>query len=187
MTTGSRDRSTLILGGARSGKSRYALELAASYGGRLVLVATAQAGDAEMAMRIARHRADRPAEWEVVEEAVNIAAVLAERAKPGNVTVVDCMTLWLCNLMEVGRDPEGATDELLAALARATGPVVIVSNETGLGIVPGTPLGRGFRDAQGLLNQALAGVCDRVLLMVAGLPLRLKPGQDLLARSREPH
>ncbi len=160
-----------VIGGARSGKSRHAEGLARATGLPLVYIATAEAFDAEMAARIADHRTDRGAGWTTIEAPHDLAGALA--AVPGGAAVlVDCLTLWLSNLMLADRMEEVAT--LLPALAVRRGPVVLVSNEVGLGIVPDTPLGRAFRDAQGRLNQAVAAVADRVVFMAAGLPLVLK-------------
>jgi adenosylcobinamide kinase/adenosylcobinamide-phosphate guanylyltransferase len=166
-------RHRLVLGGARSGKSRHALGLAEAIGPARVLVATAEAGDAEMAERIARHRAERGPGWRVVEAPLELAAAL-DGIRPADVAVVDCLTLWLSNLLLAGRDPEREADALLAALARAPRPVVLVSNEVGLGLVPETPLGRAFRDAQGRLNQRVAAAVDAVDFIAAGIALALK-------------
>jgi adenosylcobinamide kinase/adenosylcobinamide-phosphate guanylyltransferase len=174
MARQSAPRITLILGGARSGKSAWAARLAAASGLRPVYVATATAGDAEMAQRIARHRADRGGAWRTVEAPFDPAGALDREAKPGNFVVLDCLTLWLSNVVLDGRDVATARDELLAALGRVQGPVALVSNELGLGLVPETKLGRDFRDEQGRLNQAAAAAADRVLFVAAGLPLLLK-------------
>jgi adenosylcobinamide kinase/adenosylcobinamide-phosphate guanylyltransferase len=173
-------RSVLILGGARSGKSRYAQKLAEASGKMPVLIATAAAGDADMAERIARHRAERAAHWRVIEEEIDLAGVLAREATADSLLVVDCLTLWLSNLMCAAKDADKATSDLVAALARLDGPAIFVTNEVGLGIVPGTKLGRAFRDAQGRLNQSLAAACDAVVFLAAGLPLQLKPNATLL-------
>lgn len=169
----------LVLGGARSGKTAHALAVAEALGARRVYVATAEAGDAEMAARIARHRAERGAGWRTVEAPLALAGALAGGAAEGaaegaDVLLVDCLTLWLSNLMLAGREVEAATGELLAALARAPAPVVLVSNEVGLGLVPETPLGRAFRDAQGRLNQRVAAAVARVDFVAAGIALPLK-------------
>ena len=163
----------LVLGGARSGKTAHALVSAEAVGLRRIYVATAEAGDAEMAERIARHRAERGAGWRTVEAPLDLVGALA-LAGEADVVLVDCLTLWLSNLMLGGRDVGAATDGLLAALAEAEVPVVLVSNEVGMGLVPETPLGRAFRDAQGRLNQQVAAAVARVDFVVAGLPLRLK-------------
>jgi len=168
-------RSLLVLGGARSGKSRYAQTLAEGSGLDLMLIATAQAHDDEMEARIARHRADRDERWSLIEEPLNLAAQISGRAKEGRLIVVDCMTLWLSNVMLAGRDTEAMQEGLAGVIAKAQGPVILISNEVGQGIVPSTPLGRAFRDAQGRLNQRLGQVCSDVVLVSAGLPLQLKP------------
>jgi adenosylcobinamide kinase/adenosylcobinamide-phosphate guanylyltransferase len=165
---------TLVLGGARSGKSVFAERLVRASGLSLIYLATGSAGDAEMRARIARHRGDRGPDWRTVEEPLALAEALAREAAPAHAVLVDCLTLWLSNLMHAGRDPEAETRGLLAALERCRGPVTLVSNEVGLGIVPETPLGRAFRDAQGRLNQAVAAAVGRVAFIAAGLPLWLK-------------
>ncbi len=167
--------STLVLGGARSGKSRIAESLSRETGLRRVYVATAQAFDDEMAERIARHKADRAADgWVTVEEPLGLPMVLAREARSDTVVLVDCLTLWLSNLMLGERNIEASQAAFLSMLRGAKGPVILVSNEVGLGIVPETPLGRQFRDAQGRLNQAAAETCSRVVFVAAGLPLVLK-------------
>ena len=172
-------RSLLVLGGARSGKTRYAQRLAESSGLETVLIATAEGGDDEMAARIAAHRAERGPAWRVVEEPRGLFAALMREAGPGRCLVVDCATLWLANLMLAGSGLEAPTQALAASLPGLAGPVIIVSNEVGCGIVPDNALSRAFRDAQGRLNQALAAACDAVMLVTAGLPQRLKPGLDI--------
>ena len=164
----------LILGGARSGKSRLAQTLAQDSGLTPALIATAQALDEEMAARIARHRAERDARWVVVEEPLDLVEALAREASAARLVVVDCLTLWLSNLMHAGRDPAREGERLAAALAAPPGPVIFVSNEVGLGLVPETALGRDFRDAQGRLNQTMAQSCARVQFVAAGLPITLK-------------
>ncbi len=168
---------TLVLGGAGSGKSRYAeslVEGAIAAGGEGLYLATATAGDAEMAARIARHRARRGAGWATVEEPLALAATLAAEAGPGRAVLVDCLTLWLSNLVACGRDPEAATAALIDAFDGLGGPAVLVSNEVGMGIVPEGALPRAFRDQAGLLNQAVAARAERVVFVAAGLPLILK-------------
>ncbi len=160
---------TLILGGARSGKSARALALAAP---PRAFIATAEPRDEEMAARIARHRAERGGDWALIEAPLDLAGAVA-RAE-GRTLVIDCLTLWLSNLMEAGRSPEAETAGLLAALARAEAPVILVSNEIGLGLAPMEPLSRAFRDEQGRLNQRVAAAATRVEFVAAGLPLRLK-------------
>jgi len=170
---------TLVLGGARSGKSTHAeklvtLSLHGAAPQPAVYVATAQAGDVEMATRIAVHRTRRGSNWKTIEEPLKLDDALASAAAHGRPVLVDCLTLWLSNVMLGGGDVDEATDDLLRTLDDLGVPVVFVSNEVGLGIVPDTPLGRSFRDAQGRLNMRLAERADRVILMTAGLPLTLK-------------
>jgi adenosylcobinamide kinase/adenosylcobinamide-phosphate guanylyltransferase len=170
---------TLVLGGARSGKSTHAEQLTTGslQGGAqqpAVYIATAQAGDIEMATRIAAHRTRRGANWSTVEEPLKLDAALVSAAAHGRPVLVDCLTLWLSNVMLEGGDIDEATDDLVRTLGDLKVSVVFVSNEVGLGIVPDTPLGRAFRDAQGRLNMRMAERADRVILMTAGLPLVLK-------------
>ena len=165
-------RLTLVLGGARSGKSARALALATAHAPRL-FIATAEALDDEMAARIAAHQAERGADWTLAEAPLDPGAPLAGLA-PGGVAVIDCLTLWLSNLMHHELDIPAATAALLAASAAAEGHVVMVSNEIGLGLAPMNALGRAFRDAQGRLNQQVAAAADRVEFVAAGLPLTLK-------------
>jgi adenosylcobinamide kinase/adenosylcobinamide-phosphate guanylyltransferase len=164
----------LVLGGARSGKSSFAEARVRACGLAPVYLATATAGDAEMAERIAHHRARRGADWRVVEEPLDLVEALERSAARDRAVLVDCLTLWLSNLMHTGRDVERETARLVAWLAAAPGPVTLVSNEVGLGLVPETPLGRSFRDAQGRLNQQVAAVATEVVFVAAGLPLWLK-------------
>jgi adenosylcobinamide kinase/adenosylcobinamide-phosphate guanylyltransferase len=167
--------STLVLGGVRSGKSAQAERLARETGLARVYIATAQAFDDEMHERIARHKADRAADgWRTIEEPIGLAATIARQARPDTVLLVDCLTLWLTNIMLGERDVERMQAALIGILDAAKGPVILVSNEVGMGIVPETKLGRDFRDAQGRLNQAVAAVVPRVLFVAAGLPLVLK-------------
>ncbi len=162
----------LVLGGARSGKSAYGESLLA--GGPALYLATAQARDAEMDDRIARHRARRGADWTTLEEPLDLTGALSRHLTPDRPVLVDCLTLWISNLMEAGRDVEAATADLCRLLADPPGPVVLVSNEVGLGLVPETALGRVFRDHQGRVNQRVAEVCGQVVFVAAGLPLMLK-------------
>jgi adenosylcobinamide kinase/adenosylcobinamide-phosphate guanylyltransferase len=162
----------LIIGGARSGKSAHAETLAVRSGLPVVYVATGEARDAEMAARIVHHRDRRPAGWRTLEEPLALAAALRSAAAPGACLLVDCLTLWLTNVILAGREPEIAG--FLAALPALPGRIILVSNEVGGGIVPDNELARRFRDEQGRLNQRAAALCERVTLVAAGLPLRLK-------------
>ena len=168
---------TLVLGGARSGKSRHAQTaaeaLAAGEGRQALMIATAQAFDGEMADRIARHQADRGAVWRTLEAPLELSGALAA-LKPADISVVDCLTLWLTNIILAERDVEAEADALLASLAACPARLWLVSNEVGGGLVPETPLGRRFRDETGRLHQRIAAVADHVVLIVAGLPLVLK-------------
>lgn len=178
---------TFIFGGARSGKSALAERLALASGKDVVVVATASAGDAEMVARIAHHRAARPAEWMTVEEPLALGKQLLRWCAPERLVLVDCLTLWLSNLMFAGGGayPEVGNislppqfheqqDMLAAALLDCAGDVVLVSNEIGLGLTPMGALSRRFMDEQGRLNQAMAAICDRAIFVAAGLPLVLK-------------
>lgn len=168
-------RSLLVIGGARSGKSAYAQQLAERQGSERLYLATATPGDEEMAARIARHQADRGQGWTTLEEPLEVARALAVQAGPGRVIVVDCLTLWLSNLILAGRDPAPAVGGLADAVAALAGPAIFVSNEVGMGLVPDHKLGREFRDWQGRANREIARVCDAVIFVAAGLPLQLKP------------
>lgn len=163
-----------MLGGARSGKSRYAQARAEALPGDLVFVATAQALDDEMTARIACHRADRGARWRTIEAPLDIAAIVDAEARAGRVLLIDCLTLWASNLMFAQRDIESEAERLAAAVGRAAGPVILVANEVGLGIVPDNALARRFRDVAGTINQAVAATADEAMFLAAGLPLRLK-------------
>lgn len=177
----------LILGGARSGKSRHAEQLALAAQLPVTYIATGQAGDAEMAARIAHHRSRRPAQWSTVEAPLELAATLRHNARPDAVVIVDCLTLWLSNLlseMHVAAPGQGPVEPssryvleraaLLECLRQLPGRVICVSNEIGLGVVPMGALTRFFADEMGRLNQEVAALADRVTLTVAGLPLELK-------------
>jgi adenosyl cobinamide kinase/adenosyl cobinamide phosphate guanylyltransferase len=163
---------TLVLGGARSGKSRYAESLFAAWPPPWSYVATAEPGDDEMAARIEAHRARRGPDWQTIEAPRDLAAALATCGSTP--VLVDCLTLWLSNLLLAGADIDQDVGRLDKSLAAATAPVVLVANEVGSGIVPDHLLGRKFRDLQGILNQRVAARADRVILMVAGLPLAVK-------------
>lgn len=178
----------LILGGARSGKSREAERRALESGLAVTVIATAEALDEEMAARIRRHRADRPAGWRTVEAPVALADALRREAAPQRCLIVDCLTLWLSNLLAdahtLAADATAEDlprfrhqrDALLAALPALPGHIILVANEIGLGLVPETPLGRLFRDEAGRLNQMVASACRQVVFVAAGLPLVLKEG-----------
>lgn len=183
---------TLILGGARSGKSDWAEGVAAGTGRPVIFLATATAGDAEMAERIAAHRASRSAVWRTVEEPTDLAAAVRDHARSGDIVLVDCLTLWVSNrlLDRIGdADPDSlpggawaaievalleATAALLAAARQQDAALILVSNEVGLGLVPPTPMGRRYRDALGRVNRLAAAAADSVVLMVAGLPVDLR-------------
>jgi adenosylcobinamide kinase/adenosylcobinamide-phosphate guanylyltransferase len=168
---------TLVLGGVRSGKSRYAQQLV-EQSRPVVFVATARITDDEMRAKIARHREDRPKEWLTVEEPLELPKALVEHELESEVIVVDCLTIFAANLLEAeGENNEAIerrVDELCDALRRVQCNVVLVSNEVGSGVVPAYPLGRRYRDLLGEINQRVAAIADDVVLMVAGLPLALK-------------
>lgn len=164
----------LVLGGARSGKSSYAQSRAEALAGELRFVATAQAFDAEMADRIARHRADRGPRWSTIEAPVELAAAIRAESGEDRVLLVDCLTLWTSNLLLAGHDIAAATGELVKSVSDAPGPLILVANEVGLGIVPDNALARRFRDEAGRVNQRIAAAASEVVFIAAGLPLRLK-------------
>ena len=166
----------LILGGARSGKSRLAEKLAAESGCAVTYIATSQPLDGEMSERVRHHRERRPVEWALIEEPVELARVLRDNARADACLLVDCLTLWMTNLLML-EDPQwliAERDALLECLADLPGEIVFVSNETGMGVVPLGELTRRYVDEAGWLHQALAERCQRVVLTVAGLPLTLK-------------
>jgi len=167
-------RLTLVLGGARSGKSRHAEGLITAHAPPWIYVATAQAFDEEMTERIAHHKAIRAEGWQTLETTRDLAGVVRTHADSTTPMLIDCLTLWLSNVMLADMDVPAACADLINTLSTARGPIVAVSNEVGLGIVPDNTLARAFRDAQGRLNQEIAAVADRVILMAAGLPLTLK-------------
>lgn len=172
----------LVLGGARSGKSTFALELARDSGRRVVFIASATAGDADMAARIARHRAERPADWTTVEEPTALASAVRQAAGAGDVVIVDCLTLWVSNVLcaeanvptDIDERLQAATIELLQAIRAAGCAAILVSNEVGLGVVPATELGRQYRDLLGRVNATVASAADHAFLLVAGQPIDLK-------------
>ena len=164
----------LVGGGARSGKSRHALELARKRGSRLVFLATAETFDEEMVARVAKHRAERGAEFSTIEEPLEIAAAVRNTAN-ADAIVIDCLTLWLSNLMlTLGRDVDAEVDKFIDAAQSSSTAVIAVTNEVGCGIVPDNTLGRDFRDRSGILNQRVAAVADEVYWMIFGQPLRVK-------------
>lgn len=168
---------TLVLGGARSGKSAYGealVETAAGSGGHPLYLATAEAGDDEMAARIRHHRARRGERWDTMEEPLELVGALRRSAAPGRPVLVDCLTLWLSNVMAADRDADAEIQALARGIPDLQGIVVFVSNEVGMGMVPPTALGRAFRDLAGRLNQRMAAAADRVVFVAAGLPLTLK-------------
>jgi len=164
----------LVLGGARSGKSSFAQSLAEETDGDLIYIATAQAFDAEMAERIARHQSDRGPRWQTVECPLDFAEAIVAHQGSGKTILVDCLTLWLSNLMLGDHDIPDALSKLVTALNDTSAKVVLVSNEVGQGIVPDNALARRFRDEAGWLNQAIARVADDVWFVIAGLPQKLK-------------
>jgi adenosylcobinamide kinase/adenosylcobinamide-phosphate guanylyltransferase len=164
-------RLTLVLGGARSGKSRFAENLARQHGGPRTYIATAEAFDEEMRQRIAKHREQRAGDgWQTIEATLDPAAVLPREG----LVLLDCVTVWLGNLMHHERDLRGEVAKLCATLEACPAEVILVSNEVGLSIVPENAMARRFRDEQGLANQALAAIADNVYFIAAGLPLKLK-------------
>jgi adenosylcobinamide kinase/adenosylcobinamide-phosphate guanylyltransferase len=174
MSTTPLPRLTFVLGGARSGKSRYAENLVMDGGPPWVYVATGQAYDDEMSARIATHQARRDARWRTVEAPLDLSVAIATHGNEGHPVLIDCLTLWLSNVMLAGQEWTTELQRLVAALSHVRGPVVIVSNEVGFGIVPDNALAREFRDAQGRVNMQIAAIADRAVLIAAGLPLILK-------------
>lgn len=164
---------TLVLGGARSGKSAYAEKLVVEQAAPWTYIATGQAYDGEMRQRIAEHRARRGEGWKTIEAPKDLVEALAA-APNGQAVLLDCLTLWLSNHMLADSDVAAECGRLAAVLSRPRGPWVVVSNEVGQGIVPDNALARRFRDAAGRLNQQVASIADTVLMMVAGLPLKVK-------------
>ena len=174
--TGMRSKIIFVIGGAKSGKSTFALEKAGAFPGRKVYVATAQALDDEMKERIERHKAQRGKDWDTFEEPIKMARVLKQIGRGYAAGVIDCLTLWLSNLLFGSEDLEEEVDVFLAFLKNGDCPTLyIVSNEVGMGIVPDNALSRRFRDRAGYLNQQVAGIADEVYLVAAGIPLKIKP------------
>ena len=168
---------TLVLGGQRSGKSHYAEQLVTASGCAPVYLATGTAGDGEMAERIAAHRQRRGGGWRTVEVPLDLAATLVRETHSHAVVLIDCLTLWLTNLMAAERNIDDESAGLVTALRQVRGSVVIVTNEVGSGIIPANALARRYADALGTLNQQVAAAADRVVFMAAGLPLVLKPSE----------
>jgi adenosylcobinamide kinase / adenosylcobinamide-phosphate guanylyltransferase len=169
--------SRFVLGGARSGKSRYALEQARRIGGSVAFVATARPLDPDMVARIARHRSERPAGWTTLEEPRDVAVAARRAAASHDLLVIDCVTVWIANLMERGDDDTAvlaAADDLAKLMRERLASFIVVSNEVGAGVHPPTAPGRRFGDLLGFVNQGLAAAADRVTLMVAGIPLTVK-------------
>ena len=172
-------RRVLVLGGARSGKSHTAQTLAESASGNRTYIATAQAFDDEMRERIALHRMERDRSWQTVDAPLELQRAIQAQTGPEKAVLVDCLTLWLSNIVLAERDPSREADQLIRTVREAQGPLILVSNEVGQGIVPSTPLGRSFRDEQGRLNQKIAEACDAVVFVAAGCPILLKPAPPL--------
>ena len=166
-----------ITGGRRSGKSAYALELAESMGEKRLYVATAEALDDEMKERIARHREERGDNWDTAEEPIDIVNIL-DHSKKYNVILIDCLTLWLCNIMHNGEPDDETIMKHIHSLAdsctSSNTDVIAVTNELGLGVIPGDPLSRRFTDLAGIMNQRMAAAADRVVMTVSGIPLTIK-------------
>lgn len=171
-------KSLLVLGGARSGKSRHAQQRIEALPGSLAYIATAQSLDAEMEERIALHRAERGGRWFTVEAPLDLSGAIDETATHHDAILVDCLTLWLSNCLLAGRDVEAATASLRRSVATCPVPIALVANEVGLGIVPDNALARHFRDEAGRLNKTMAGIAEEVVFLAAGLPLSLKGPVD---------
>ena len=172
---------SLVLGGVKSGKSRFAEQCAREWSERpgnretdVIYLATAESGDDEFSQRIARHKHQRSDTWQTVEEPREIAKIIEEASGANKCLLVECLTLWMSNLLHDDRQLESRIDEFYQAVARYDGEIILVSNETGLGIMPVNALARRFGDEMGVVHQRLAGMCDRVVLTVAGLPHFLK-------------
>ena len=171
-------KSTFVIGGASSGKSAYAEDLVLRSPGAPTYVATAQAFDVEMVEKIATHRLRRSNNWTTVEEPYNLPHAIVANGMADTVLLVDCLTLWLTNIMSTERDVAEETDALIAAIAGVKGRIVLVSNEIGLGLVPGDERNRHFRNLHGNLNQTVAAAVERVVFVASGLPITLKGGSD---------
>jgi adenosylcobinamide kinase/adenosylcobinamide-phosphate guanylyltransferase len=163
-----------ILGGARSGKSRFALQKALEFSGKKAYIATAQALDDEMKERIDKHKKERSGDWTTFEEPINIRGLIKDVHKKYNVIIIDCLTLWLSNLMLTGSNIERESELFISSLTDVHCPLLIVSNEVGLGIVPDNAMARKFRDLSGYVNQRVAETADAVYLVTAGIPVKIK-------------
>jgi adenosylcobinamide kinase/adenosylcobinamide-phosphate guanylyltransferase len=172
--SGMERKTIFVTGGARSGKSRFALAEASKIAGQRAYIATAWAGDEEMRRRIEDHRKQRKQGWTTHEEPLRIVSLLETIKEDCSVILIDCLTLWLSNLMQAGMDVQAETDRLVSVLRVQHPPVYIVSNEVGMGIVPGNVMTRTFRDMAGYVNQEIAAVADEVYITVAGIPLKIK-------------
>lgn len=168
------DRSLLVLGGARSGKSRHAQAIAEAIGGHLTFIATAQAFDKEMADRIERHRADRDTRWSTIEAPLDLAGAVSAASALNGVVLIDCLTLWTSNLLLGKHDAQKALEALLVSIDSAKGRIILVANETGLGIVPDNALARQFRDLAGTINQRVASAVSSVDFVLSGIARRWK-------------
>ncbi|UTW55938.1 bifunctional adenosylcobinamide kinase/adenosylcobinamide-phosphate guanylyltransferase [Kordiimonas sp. SCSIO 12610] len=171
--------STLILGGARSGKSALGEKLALANGHACIYLATAEARDSEMEDRIQHHRERRGQNWKLIEETTDIARVISENSSASTTILIDCLTLWVSNLMERELDIETMINDLETAITSAKGDLIFIANEVGLGIVPMNKMARDFRDHAGRVNQRIAGIVDTVHFCVSGLPITLKQGGEL--------
>ena len=164
-----------IIGGARSGKSSYAESLARKSGSDVIYIATAQAYDDEMQRRIQQHKNPRPGAWVTVEEPIEISDVIRNESAVNNCLLIDCLTLWVTNLLSADKDITDYKDRLVDAIGRVKGDIILVSNETGMGVVPMGELTRRYCDEAGWLHQKIAALADQVVLMVAGIPVVIKP------------
>ncbi|BBB29779.1 bifunctional adenosylcobinamide kinase/adenosylcobinamide-phosphate guanylyltransferase [Neptunomonas japonica] len=163
-----------IIGGARSGKSSYAENLAGNSGAEVIYIATAQAYDDEMQERIQQHKHQRPSQWDTFEEPIEIGNVINDKSSPTNCLLIDCLTLWVTNLLCENKNMADYKQQLVDALSNVKGDVILVSNETGMGVVPMGELTRRYCDEAGWLHQEIAALADQVVLMVAGIPVVIK-------------
>ncbi len=167
-------RSLLVLGGARSGKSRYAQDAAEASLAELVFIATGQAFDDEMTSRIARHQSDRDARWRTIEEPIDLAGAIASEDADGKTLLIDCLTLWASNLLLTDENADVRINELVSSIGQARSRLIFVANEVGLGIVPDNALARRFRDLAGTINQRIAAECTGVVFVISGIPMWVK-------------